>query len=249
MVSNGYRPPTLIERQQDAEAPPPATLDVGKGKHITLHQSTWDDAGTGSMLWPAAEVLCGWMRNNAHVFRGANVLELGCGTGACGLFAAGLGASSVLLTDGSFEVMELVAKNVAANTECVGSACVTTQRMQWGRRYAPPGGRWHVILASDCAYTDDRWECLAQTMRTLLQQSPKSEPPPRILMSQQHRSAASTLLASPTFKATLRANGLCAVTLDIDRDVRPPPMTGAPGKAPDEQRVAVSIVEVKLEGC
>ena len=78
MVSNGYRPPTLIERQQDAEAPPPATLDVGKGKHITLHQSTGRCRHRLHAL-AAAEVLCGWMRNNAHVFRGANVLELDVG--------------------------------------------------------------------------------------------------------------------------------------------------------------------------
>jgi 16S rRNA G966 N2-methylase RsmD len=248
---NSCRPPTLIERQQDAEAPPPTKLEVGRGKILTLQQATWDEAGTGSMVWPAAEVLCGWMSKNAHVLRGSHVLELGCGTGACGLFAAGLGAASVLLTDGSFEVMELVGKNVSANAGCTGSACVSTQRLQWGRRYPPPAcaaGKWQVVLASDCAYTDDRWESLAQTMKALLQQGyqPAPEAPPRILMSQQHRSAATTLLASPSFKATLRANGLQATTLDIERNARAPPAAGGAGA--DDQTVAVSIVEVRLEG-
>lgn len=241
-MSKGCRPQTLIERQQNAEAPPPTTLEVGKGKLLKLHQTSWDEAGTGSMLWPAAEVLCNWMRKNAHVFRGANVLEVGCGTGACGLYAAGLGAANVLLTDGSFEVIELAAKNIAANASCFGDACVKTQRLQWGKRHPPPADNWQIVLASDCAYTEDRWESLAQTLRVLLLQ----RPPPRVFMSQQHRSAATTLLASHSFKATLRTNGLRGTSLDIEREVPAPP--AACGDSDAEQTVAVSIVEIKLEG-
>lgn len=71
------------------------------GCHVRLEQSSWDDAGTGGVVWPAARALCRWQADLAEEeLVGARVLELGAGTGACGLFAAGLGASSVCLTDG-----------------------------------------------------------------------------------------------------------------------------------------------------
>ena len=58
------------------------------------------DVCLGGMVWPAAPVLCRWLAANADIIRGAAVLELGAGTGACGLFAAGVGASSAVITEG-----------------------------------------------------------------------------------------------------------------------------------------------------
>ena len=54
----------------------------------------------GGSVWPCAAALCRWMLQHEAAVREKRVLELGAGTGACGLFAAGLGASSALLTDG-----------------------------------------------------------------------------------------------------------------------------------------------------
>ena len=61
---------------------------------------TGDLASVGGTVWPAAATLCTWMRAHAEDVEGASVLELGSGTGACGLYAAALGASRVVLTDG-----------------------------------------------------------------------------------------------------------------------------------------------------
>ena len=59
-----------------------------------------DTLSVGGRLWPSAAALCRWMRGEASL-RGARVLELGCGTGACGLYAAhcgaAVGAAEVLL--------------------------------------------------------------------------------------------------------------------------------------------------------
>ena len=67
-----------------------------------LHDTTrtGDLASVGGTVWPAAATLCTWMRAHAEDVKGASVLELGSGTGACGLYAAALGASRVVLTDG-----------------------------------------------------------------------------------------------------------------------------------------------------
>ena len=57
-------------------------------------------ADIGGEVWPAAAAMCAWLANHTAEVQGRRVLELGSGTGACGLYAAALGASRVLLTDG-----------------------------------------------------------------------------------------------------------------------------------------------------
>ena len=54
----------------------------------------------GGAIWPAAELMCRWLGDEPDRILGARIMELGAGTGACGLYAAALGADSVLLTDG-----------------------------------------------------------------------------------------------------------------------------------------------------
>ena len=66
-----------------------------------------DTLSVGGRLWPSAAALCRWMRGEASL-RGARVLEIGCGTGACGLYAAHCGATEVLLTDGSETLQPLI---------------------------------------------------------------------------------------------------------------------------------------------
>ena len=84
-----------------------------------IAQHDRDDAGScgvGGEVWPAAAALCTWLSEHAAEIRGAHVLELGSGTGVCGLYAAALGASSVTLTDGgSDDLLELARSNVEMN--------------------------------------------------------------------------------------------------------------------------------------
>ena len=236
------RPPTLIERLADSADVGTASLQIPGAGMLQLQQAPWDEAGTGGMVWPAASVLCEWLReNHAGAIRGANILEVGCGTGACGLFVAGVGAARVLMTDGSEEVLLLADKNIKANRTAVARCDVRTQRLPWGPRYPPPPGPWNFVLASDCAYTDERWQALAATVRKLLQQQPAS--PPRVFMSQQHRTASNSLL-SGTFVTTLRASGLRAILCQVSRDVHAT-VPAADGSLP-EHRVTVTVLELKL---
>ena len=52
----------------------------------------------GGKLWPCAGVLTRYLNEHRElVTADASVIELGAGTGLCGLFAAGLGARRVVL--------------------------------------------------------------------------------------------------------------------------------------------------------
>ena len=112
-------------------------------------------AGIGGKLWPASSALCRWMRDEAQI-SGAHVLELGCGTGACGLYAAALGASSVMLTDRSEDelVLQIATDNVRRNRGLVGERCLVRAH-DWGEVDAqylnlltlPP--RLDFVLGSD----------------------------------------------------------------------------------------------------
>ena len=69
---------------------------------------------TGQHIWEAAPILCKFMINNKEMFSkdgGKSVLEIGSGTGICGLVCSQL-AKSVTLTDHEDVVMDLIKKNI-----------------------------------------------------------------------------------------------------------------------------------------
>ena len=67
--------------------------------------------GLGGKVWPAAGSLCRWLRDEP--LDDKHVLEIGCGVGGVGLYAAALGAKSVLLTDGGgHTLLQAAASNI-----------------------------------------------------------------------------------------------------------------------------------------
>ena len=131
------------------------------------------DAHTGGRVWHSAPVMCRWLATLAAQIRGASVIELGCGTGACGIFCAALGASRVVLTDGGAEpLLELAARNlrVARATDAqVASCAAEVQRLGWGceERLVPASG-FHWIIGSDVIYDPAVHADLCRTLQTLL---------------------------------------------------------------------------------
>ena len=59
--------------------------------------------------------------------KNSHVLELGCGTGAAGLFAAALGAQRVLLTDGQAPETQLAALNARRHAELLAAGAPSTR--------------------------------------------------------------------------------------------------------------------------
>jgi predicted nicotinamide N-methyase len=116
------------------------------GATLSLHTSNdrVDDAmPLGAELWPAAAALCRWQLEHMQThIRGARILELGSGTGAVGLFAAGLGASQVMLTD-RVELRELLERNAAQNARAIreGAASAPHGLAASAPRHEEGGGR------------------------------------------------------------------------------------------------------------
>ena len=206
---------------------------------LRISQAASSDAGTGGAVWPAASVTCRWLARHADPLQGTSVLELGCGTGACGLFAAGLGAKRVLLTDNSESVLQNARRNIADCAMQTGSCYVEAQRLSFGDSTLP-AGRFDWVLASDCVYGTE-WKALAQTLRALLLR--QADSPPRVILAIPHRHPGALL--SESFLAN--AKGLRLVTLDVERA---PEHNGgqrsSEAGAPTET-VAVHVVEVKLD--
>ena len=161
---------------------------------------------TGATVWPCASVLCHWMRDNAAVVQGAQVLELGAGTGACGLYAAGLGSAHVMLTDGREGLLALQAENFRrAKAVLPDSASVSMETYRWGTTVPPPGP-WNLVLASDTTYDGDNAAVLARALHQLLRQptapAAKAEKQaaataaPRIILAHDHRAREAADLAS-----------------------------------------------------
>ena len=118
--------------------------------------------------------------------RGRRVVELGCGTGAVGCFAAALGARSVALTEGGSDALRrIAAKNVAANADLFATENVTVAPLSWGAAY---GGSADVVLGSDVTYDRDSHDRLCATLASLL--APEGSV---ALLAHQHRRFASVL--------------------------------------------------------
>ena len=170
-----------------AVAEPPSSSTDGlpllpNGERLSLGTLDFDDAGVGGRVWSSAPVLCEWLRK--HFWPGDACLELGSGTGAVGLFAAGCGASRVVLSDGGPPaLLALLADNVRAN----GMSDVEVAELRWGADAVLPDGPFQWIFASDVTYDDDHHGPLADTLRALLVRAKRGgEPAPRVIIAEEH---------------------------------------------------------------
>ena len=109
----------------------------------------------GGTVWPCAAALCRWLSDNRkQVVSGANVLELGGGTGACGLFAAACGAAHVTLTDSTPRLLTLMERNcernmLVGNLPSLGKeTTVSFERLVWNEDTLC-GGPYDLVIGSD----------------------------------------------------------------------------------------------------
>lgn len=157
-----------------------------QGSSVVRDTADGELLSVGGSIWPCAAALCRWLLQNEPAVRGARVLELGAGTGACGLFAAGLGSAHVLLTDGRDGLLALQAANLRANAgwTLAEDASVSMQAFRWGQS-APPAGSWDLVLGSDTTYDSGTAEDLSLTLGALLHEAEGT--PPRVILAHDHR--------------------------------------------------------------
>tara|TARA_B110001452_G_scaffold266889_1_gene274961 strand:- start:182 stop:931 length:750 start_codon:yes stop_codon:yes gene_type:complete len=216
-------------------ADPCGLPELPSGRKLQLQQTSWDDAGTGGVVWPAARALCRWQAGVADELAGARVLELGAGTGACGLFAAGLGASHVSLTDGGPPgVVALAEANIERNRPLFAAgATASAERLLWGEGQPLPAEPLDFVLASDCTYHEQTRAPLCFTLRQLLLR----DKPPRVILTQTRRDGPAAI---EHFLEVASSFGLgAASTIEAQE-----PKDGNEG----DESVGVTILELRVEG-
>lgn len=162
------------------------TIALPDGRQLSLRTAPTEQTGTGGEVWQSAHALCRWLPSIE--LHGASVLELGCGTGIGGLFAAALGASRVLLTDDDKPaLLELARGNIQINDHVLpGGVRIDVQALAWGAEAAPPDGPWDWVIGSDLTYSGRGTQLLCQTIHHLLSRD-VGQQPTRVILGHQDR--------------------------------------------------------------
>ena len=120
----------------------------------------------GGVVWDAALVLCAFLEKQNKMIE-QRVIELGAGTGVCGLAASLLNAKNVLITDMK-DFVPLMEKNIIENKAVIGNRKVEALEVDWrqfcqeedpenafeidGNLRSKLLQGFDVILVSDCIY-------------------------------------------------------------------------------------------------
>ena len=170
----------------DGELPP-----LPDGRRLSVSTGTLEACETGGRLWTSAIALCEWLgRSDSDLLQGKAVLELGCGTGAVGLYAAAAGAHRVTLSDGGpAAVLELARCNAAANAELWSGGDVTVEVVEysWGGEWAVCG-EFDLVVGSDLTYAAGAHAALCSTLAEQLRQHSSGC---RVVLAHEHRMAIS----------------------------------------------------------
>ena len=170
--------------------PSGATLDLESPGWGANSREWGGKLSTGGRVWPGAAAMCQLLLTLQPDVKNSHVLELGCGTGAAGLFAAALGAQRVLLTDGQAPETQLAALNGRRHAELLAAgARVDARQYRWGqpvRELLEVSGGFDWVLGADILYADEALPPLCDTIRDLLRESGGAGGgPPRVLLAHQ----------------------------------------------------------------
>ncbi|XP_039961943.1 protein-lysine N-methyltransferase EEF2KMT [Bactrocera tryoni] len=133
---------------------------------------------TGLCSWQASIALADYLVQNIEFVREKCVLELGAGTGLCGMIALQCcGVRHMLLTDGSRECIELMMENVLRNFSAaheltdggyeIKGNLLNLCELEWGavdQMNWPNGFSTDLILAADVVYDDTVFDSLTHAI-------------------------------------------------------------------------------------
>ncbi|XP_004525915.1 protein-lysine N-methyltransferase EEF2KMT [Ceratitis capitata] len=129
---------------------------------------------TGLCSWQASIALADYLVQNSDIVNNKCILELGAGTGLCGMILLQCcDVRHILLTDGSMECIELMKENVCRNFKGIVELCsgeyefkgrwLNLKQLQWDaidKMKWPNNNRTDIILAADVVYDDTVFEAL-----------------------------------------------------------------------------------------
>mmetsp|Transcript_2308 Transcript_2308/g.4430 ORF Transcript_2308/g.4430 Transcript_2308/m.4430 type:complete len:231 (+) Transcript_2308:16-708(+) len=186
-------------------------VDCGRGELKVNDRVVWagevknSDKGTGLNVWDGAVVLAKYLEHAVQM-QGANVVELGAGTGVVGLACAALEASIVTITDLEY-CLENIRANIALNTELPGQ--IAALELDWFVDSAadklPPNVDY--VVAADVIWVAELVVPFVSTLRTIADKNPCLK---AIYLAHQTRA----LLTDTQLFEELRVNGFVVTKLD-----------------------------------
>jgi predicted nicotinamide N-methyase len=149
------------------------TVDLPSGRsmpYLALKTARTDPDLTGQILWPGCTLLLHWLDRNVDLFQDKRSVELGAGTGICSLFVARYGQPlSILATDGSSPVIELVTRNVNFHKLSESVSCC---EMKWTSEdvssVIAKFGQFDFVIGSEIAYDESCIQSLVDSVKSLL---------------------------------------------------------------------------------
>eukprot|EP00900_Chrysochromulina_parva_P017661 jgi/Chrpa1/25897/Chrysochromulina_OHIO_Genome00011894-RA len=195
LLSEGERPaPIILSDGTIAEElglfeDGPRSFVMPGGQLARVREFDFKDGGTGCCVWDAAVGLSIWLTQHADVVRGKRCLELGSGVGLCGITAALMGASEVVLSDLDEQEASLrlaggaaracstarLLDNLDANARLNGVGkvartmaldwedCIAPQQLEDSRRTTYP-----IVIGSDLVYEGFAVSALAAAIEAYL---------------------------------------------------------------------------------
>lgn len=129
--------------------------------NITITQD-WNSFGVAAVVWEAALILGTFLQSIQDQIQGKNVLELGSGTGICGIIASILGAN-VTLTDLE-NCMSLCERNVEINLNATVHG-FQMKPLDWTEDLEKnwSGIVYDYIIGADLVYIEELFEDLVRT--------------------------------------------------------------------------------------
>ncbi|KAF4636411.1 hypothetical protein G7Y89_g1675 [Cudoniella acicularis] len=145
------------------------TISLLEAKNVIATAGT-----TGLRTWEAALHLGDFLCSSPELIRGKVILDLGAGTGYLSIFCAKhLGASYVLATDGSSDVVESLTTNIYLN-DLQESHSIAALQLRWGQVLPTDessqtfsGRKIDVVLGADLTYYESGIPALLATFGDL----------------------------------------------------------------------------------
>ncbi|CAH8457914.1 unnamed protein product [Schistosoma turkestanicum] len=135
-----------------------------QGINVQIHTSVNSSPSYGHYTWKCAEALSDFLVKHPEEVRGLRILELGAGTGLCGITAALLGALHVRFTDKDLTYLDTLHLNAQLN----GINNYDFTPLDWNYPLDWSGEIFDIILASDCLYDKKVYEPFLKTATLLL---------------------------------------------------------------------------------